>query len=242
MPLVPQSGAPFWQIADRFHALRRWSGPQRQRLADERRERFAGRFGAARFRSAAVECLERSRWRAEGRGDRGEEASADARHNDNHDLDYDDHDHDHDRDVSSDQGSESVRGGGGGGDGGGGGGGVGGGDARRGVLGVASPGLGVGIFSGLSNQQQCLVGLVLLASKQAGSTTNNGNDNDNDARSGRSLAPISLQSLRWRTTFESEDAASAFVGSEVLWDLSVWRTLARQGKLPEIVDAPPTKR
>ena len=158
---------------------------------------------------------------AEKRGEGVEEKGADAQFNDNHD-------HDHGHDASSGQGNENVQSGGGGGGGGG--------DGRRVVLGVAPPGLGVGIFSGLSNQQQCLVGLVLLASKQAGNINNN-----SGATNGQFLAPISLQSLRWRTTFESEDA-SAFVASELLWDLSVWRTLAQQGKLPEIVDAPPTKR
>lgn len=92
------------------------------------------------------------------------------------------------------------------------------------VVGVAYPGLGQGIFSGLSNQQQCLVALVFLATKEG--------------------AKISLPTLRWRTTFESEDSHRAFVDFKTLWNVSHWESLARAGEhgLPELTHDHPTTR
>ena len=52
-----------FQIPRRFHELRRWGGPKRQSLANDRRARFAKRFSASEFRSVASECLMRSRER-----------------------------------------------------------------------------------------------------------------------------------------------------------------------------------
>ena len=49
------------------------------------------------------------------------------------------------------------------------------------VYGVHPPGLGAGVFSGLSNMQQCLFALVLDAKRHPGGG-----------------AAISLPSLRWR--------------------------------------------
>jgi hypothetical protein len=94
----------------------------------------------------------------------------------------------------------------------------------RRVVGVAYPGLGQGIYSGLSNQQQCLVALVFLATKEG--------------------AKISLPTLRWRTTFESEDSHRAFVDFKTLWNVSHWESLARAGEhgLPELTHDNPTTR
>ena len=77
------------------------------------------------------------------------------------------------------------------------------------VYGVAPPGLGLQGLSGLSNQQQCLLALVLTAKNQS--------------------AAISLPSIRWRATWKSK---TRYLSSEALWDLAPWAAAAAEGLLP----------
>ena len=83
------------------------------------------------------------------------------------------------------------------------------------VFGVASPGIGVGINSGLSNMQQMLVGLVLLAQEHG--------------------AAISLPTLLLRSTYRKEDK---YVPYSEFFDVARWHALTCKG-LPSLTDAPP---
>ena len=85
------------------------------------------------------------------------------------------------------------------------------------VFGVASPGIGVGINSGLSNMQQMTLGLVLLAQEHG--------------------AAISLPTLLLRSTYKEEGKYANF--SEV-FDVARWHALTCKG-LPPLTDAPPQR-
>ena len=86
------------------------------------------------------------------------------------------------------------------------------------VYGVHPPGLGAGVFSGLSNMQQCLFALVLDAKRHPGGG-----------------AAISLRSLRWRGSWSKAESGSRFIPHEEIWRLDRWSS-----KLPPLVDAPRT--
>ena len=85
------------------------------------------------------------------------------------------------------------------------------------MFGVASPGIGVGINSGLSNMQQMTLGLVLLAQEHG--------------------AAISLPTLLLRSTYKEEGKYANF--SEV-FDVARWHALTCKG-LPPLTDAPPQR-
>ena len=86
------------------------------------------------------------------------------------------------------------------------------------VYGVHPPGLGAGVFSGLSNMQQCLFALVLDAKRHPGGG-----------------AAISLPSLRWRGSWSKAPSGSRYLPHEQVWSLDGWSS-----KLPPLIDAPPT--
>ena len=86
------------------------------------------------------------------------------------------------------------------------------------VYGVHPPGLGTGVFSGLSNMQQCLFALVLDAKRHPGGG-----------------AAISLPSLRWRGSWSTAPSGSRYIPHEQVWSLDGWSS-----KLPPLVDAAPT--
>ena len=82
------------------------------------------------------------------------------------------------------------------------------------VFGVASPGIGVGINSGLSNMQQMVIGLVLLAQEHG--------------------AAISLPTLLLRSTYKEQ---GKYVQYSEVFDVARWHALTCRG-LPPLTDAP----
>ena len=85
------------------------------------------------------------------------------------------------------------------------------------VFGVASPGIGVGINSGLSNMQQMTLGLVLLAQEHG--------------------AAISLPTLLLRSTYKEQ---GKYVPYSEVFDVARWHALTCKG-LPPLTDAPPQR-
>ena len=85
------------------------------------------------------------------------------------------------------------------------------------VFGVASPGIGVGINSGLSNMLQMTLGLVLLAQEHG--------------------AAISLPTMLLRSTYKEE---GKYVNFSEVFDVARWHALTCKG-LPPLTDAPPQR-